>query len=145
MGREYSDEEAVELARQVRTSRAAPRGPRTGVVWAWFQGLGLAGVIGSLSFLTLGSLRWLGPMAPVFGGGSILLVVGYVGAIRSRRRFKRRVLERGGLVCPNCHYDLSEVEAAEGVTFCPECREPYRRSELRRLWEGWSPGIQWLE
>src|SRR5262245_874662 len=75
-------------------------------------------------------------LAPLAIGGILLLIFGYFAGGYVRRRFKSRVLERGGQVCPNCHYLLPGGEEGGETRFCPECREPYKPEELRRIWEG---------
>lgn len=145
MKREYNDDELVELVRTVRVARASPRGPGAARVWFMLAVIGPLVVLAYVVAMMVQSPMALVGLWPLLIGAVVVFAVAYPACVLSRRRFKKRVLARDGKVCPNCHYDLREVEEREGVMFCPECREPFRMSELARIWSGWSPGMVWWD
>ncbi len=145
MKRQYSEAELSELVRTVRVARAAPRGPLAARIWFVLTIIGPVVVLGFIVAMMVRSPRAMVDLWPIMVGAVLLFVVSYFACVITRRRFKRDVMNRDGKVCPNCHYDLSEVEVVDAEAYCPECREPYRMSDLKRVWSGWAPGIVWWD
>lgn len=145
MKRDYSDTELAEMLRTVRAARVAPRGPLLARVLFIFAAIGPVVMLGFNIMMMLRTPTAAVQYGFVMMGSTIVFAASYYWCVLVRRRFKRDVLARDGKVCPNCHYDLRQVDAGDAVAFCPECREPYRIAELHRLWSGWSPGMVWWD
>lgn len=143
--REYNDAEAAELVRTVRAARATPRGPMIGRLLFVLTAVGPLVVFGILVATSLDSPRAVVHLWPLMMIAVLVFTVAYFGCVWVRRRFKKRVLARDAKVCPNCHYDLSEVQDVGEVQFCPECREPFRFGDLKRVWSGFAPGMVWWD
>lgn len=143
--REYNDEEVAELLRTVRVARVTPRGPALARVLFVLTVLGPVVVFGAIVAMMFQSPTAVTGLWPVIMIAVLMFVAAYFACVVTRRRFKNRVLAKDGKVCPNCHYDLARVEDVGDVQFCPECREPFRMADLRRVWSGWSAGMVWWD
>ena len=87
---------------------------------------------GGVVLVTPSSLRAVGLL--LLGAGFVWLALGLMHQRRSAARLRARLDASDDLLCLECGYDLTGVEASSGFGVCPECGAEFDVEELRVGW-----------
>lgn len=98
-------------------------------VWLWM-------LLAVVLMLAIHAAHWTVRPRPVWlywlaSGASFLIPAAFIMWSLGVNRFRRRIMEWDGNVCPHCAYNLDpRIESGD----CPECGEPFTLTDVRQLW-----------